>query len=182
MNIKQIRYVRFRLIGLWLLACLVVSPAYADLKTDIDQLIIRKSAADKTLTKQEKLFDYRCDMIAKYLGFPDTPTGKATKYSCDVPAVGIAFYAGKDLGKHPPEKIAQYFRDELAKHNVKAKIFIKHDHEYGSSMGFYINGDSWLGKPKRPSEGVKMIEALAAETKLILLTEGRIKKWPKSIK
>lgn len=183
MNAKMNKLlVQCRMIGLWLLVCLVTLPVYADLKTDIDQQIINKSAEDKTLTNQEKLFDHRCDMIAKYLGFSDTPTGKATKYSCDVPAVGIAFYAGKDLGKHPPEKIAQYFKDELAKYNVKAEIFIKHDHEYGSSMGFYINGDSWLRKPKRPSEAVKEIEALAAETKLLLFTKGRIKEWPKAIK
>ena len=182
MNTIKIRYVQFRLIGLFLLACLVVSPAYADLRVDAARAIILAAKADTSLTNHEKLFVYRCKTIAKYLGFSDTPTGRATKYSCDIPAVGIAFYAGKDLGKHPPEKIAQYFKNELAKHNVKAKIFIKHGHEHGSSMGFYINGDSWLRKPKRPSEAVKEIEALAAETKLLLFTKGRIKEWPKSIK
>jgi len=164
------------MIGLWLLACLVVSSAYADLKTDVDQLIINKLAEDKTLSNQEKLFDCRCDMIAKYLGFSETPTGRATKYSCDVPAVGIAFYAGKDLGKHPPEKIAKYFKDELAKYNVKAEIFIKHDHEFGSSMGFYINGDSWLSLPIDPLKAVKEIDILATEAKLLLFSKGRIKK------
>ena len=170
------------MVGLWLLACLVALPSYADLKTDVDQLIINKSAEDKTLTNQEKLFDHRCDMIAKYLGFSDTPTGKATKYSCDVPAVGIAFYAGKDLGKHPPEKITQYIQNELSKHNVKSKAFIKHNHNHGSSVAFYINGESWLTMPLDPLESVKKVEALAAETKLILFTAGRIKTWPKSVK
>lgn len=182
MNTIKIRYVQFRFIGLWLMACLVALPAYADLQIDAARAIILAAKADTSLTDHEKLFVYRCETVTKYLGFPDTPTGKATKYSCDVPAIGIAFYAGKDLGKHPPEKIAQYFIDELAKHNLTAQVFIKHDHEYGSSMGFYINGKSWLAMPRRPSEAVKMIESLAAETKLILFTKGRIKEWPKSIK
>ena len=132
MNTKMnIRPVNRGMIGLWLLSCLVMSPVYADLQIDAARAIILAAKADKTLTDHEKLFVYRCETIVKYLGFPDTPTGKATKYSCDVPAVGIAFYAGKDLGKHPPEKIAQYFIDELAKHNVKAQAFIKHDHAHG---------------------------------------------------
>ena len=183
MNTKMnIRPVQRGMVGLWLLVCLVVSPAYADLRLDEVRAILKAAKANKTLTDHEKLFVYRCKTIAKYLGFSDTPTGRATKYSCDIPAVGIAFYAGKDLGKHPPEKIAQYFKDELAKHNVKAEVFIKRGHAHGSSMGFYINGESWLREVKRPSEAVKMIEFLAAETKLILFTKGRIKEWPKSIK
>jgi len=181
-TIMNIRRVQRGMIGLCLLTCLVVSPAYADLQIDAARAIILAAKADKTLTDHEKLFVYRCKTIAKYLGFPDTPTGKATKYSCDVPAVGIALYAGKDLGKHPPEKIAQYFIDELAKQNIKAKAFIKHDHEYGSSMAFYINGESWLIMPLDPLEAIKKIKSLASETKLILLTKGRIKEWPKSLK
>ena len=183
MNTKMIRYVQYRLIGLLLLiASMVASSAESFLDLDVNLAILKEAVTDKTKTDKEKLFVYRCEMMVKYLGFPQTPTGKATKYSCDVPAVGIALYAGKDLGKHPPENIAQYFKSELAKHNVKAEIFIKHDHEYGSSMAFYINGKSWLRLPIDPLEAVKDIEALAAETKLILFTKGRIKKWPKSVK
>lgn len=179
---KNIKYtVRGGLIGLCaILICLISTVVYADLKSNMDQLIISKSVNETTLTKKQKLFEYRCEMIEKYVGFSDDPTGKATKYSCDHPAVGIAFYAGKDLGKHSPEKVAQYFKDELAKQNIKAEVFIKHGHEYGSSMAFYIIGDSWLRKPINPLDGIKEIETLAAETKLILLTEGQINEWPKS--
>ncbi len=52
------------------------------------------------------------------MGFSDTPSGRATQHSCDKPEIGIALYAGKDLGKHPPEKVGQYFKSELAKHKV----------------------------------------------------------------
>jgi len=161
MNTIKIRYVQFRLIGLCLLiTSMVASSAESFLDLDVNVAILDKSKTNKSITDHEKLFIYRYKMMEKYLGFPDTPTGKATKYSCDVPAIGIALYAGKDLGKHPPEKIAQYFIDELAKHNLTAQAFIKHDHEYGSSMAFYINGESWLSQIKRPSEAVKMIKLL----------------------
>jgi len=181
MNIKQIRYVQFSILWLCIFSSMAASSAESFLDLDVNVAILEKAKANKAITDHEKLFVYRCKMMKKYLGFPDTPTGKATKYSCDVPAVGIALYAGKDLGKHPPEKIAQYFIDELAKHNVKAKAFIKHDHEYGSSMAFYINGESWVAMPLDPLEATKKIELLATETKLILLTKGRIKKWPESV-
>lgn len=129
-------------------------------------------------TDYEKLFVYRCETIDETIGFADTPTGKATEYSCRAPNIGIALYAGADLGKHPPEKIAQYFVDEIAKYGVTAETFIKHDHPHGSSMEFYIDGDSWLDDPIRPSQAVEKIEALAAEAKLLLYTAGKIEAWP----
>lgn len=150
----------------------------ADLKEDIDRAIIKGNAADTSRTDHEKLFVYRCESIAKAIGFSETASGRATRYSCDHPGVGIAFYAGSDLGKHPPEKIARYFKDELAGHGMISEVFIKPGHEHGSSMAFYINGDSYLSDPVRPSEATKLIEAIAAEAKLILLTKGRIKEWP----
>lgn len=122
----------------------------------------------------------RCKHLEQFKGFSNNVTGKATKYSCNNQAVGIALYAGKDLGKHPPEKIAKYFVDQLAERKVSSKVFIKHNHKHGSSMAFYINGDSWLTKAKRPSEAVKMIDNLAAETKLVYLIGGR--KQPNPVK
>ena len=161
MNTKMIRYVQYGLIGLCFLACLMVSPAYAGSSTDEDTYLLFSG--------------YRCEVLIKLGSFSKTVTGKATEFSCQKPAIGIALYAGKDLGKHSPEKIAQYFKDELAKHNVKAEVFIKHNHEYGSSMTFYINGDSWLKKAVGALEAVDMIEGLAAEAKLVYFTNGQIK-------
>lgn len=136
MNIKMTKGSAKRGINsFWLSLCLLVSTAYAGLKFDETRVILHAAKVDKMLTDREKLFVYRCQTIAKYLVFSDTPTGKATKYSCDA-TVGVAFYAGKDLGRHPPEKVAQYFIDELVKQNVKTEVFFKHDHEYGSSMAF----------------------------------------------
>lgn len=163
-----------------LIALLWPLSVQADLQIDVNRALLRESASDTSRSDYEKLFTYRCETIANTIGFSDTPTGRATKYSCDEPGVGIAFYAGPDLGKHPPEKIAQYFKDELAGYGMISEVFIKTGHEYGSSMAFYINGDSWLPLPVDPLEGAKQIEALAAEAKLILFTDGRIKKLPRS--
>lgn len=171
-------YLPWPVCGILLLAVLWVFPVQADLKEDIDRAIIRGNAANTSRTDHEKLFVYRCESIAKAIGFSETASGRATKYSCDQPGIGIAFYAGSDLGKHPPEKIAQYFKNELAEYGMISEVFIKHAHEHGSSMAFYINGDSYLSDPVRPSEATKLIEAIAAEAKLILLTKGRIKEWP----
>ncbi len=166
---------------LMLLAVIIHSGvAWADLQTNEAAAVLRAAKSETTLTDHEKLFVYRCDMIRKYMGFPDTPSGNATKHSCDKPEIGIAFFAGSDLGKHPPEKIANYFKAELAKHRISAEIFIQDDWKYNSSMGFYVNGESWLKNPVSPSKAVDMIEALAAESLLILYTKGRIKEWPKA--
>lgn len=143
------------------MAFLVALPSYANPPTDEDTYLLFSG--------------HRCDVLIKLGGFSKTVTGKATEFSCQKPAIGIALYAGKDLGKHPPEKIAQHFIDELAKHNVKAEVFIKHNHEYGSSMTFYINGDSWLKKAVGALDAVEMIDGLAAEAKLVYFTNGQIK-------
>lgn len=150
----------------------------ADLRVNEAAAILKASKSEEGLTDHEKLFVYRCDMIRKHLGFPDTPTGLATKHSCENPEIGIAFFAGADLGNHSPEKIGNYFKAELAKYDINAKVFIQHKWPHGSSLGFYINGESWLKEPVRPSQAVNKIEALAAEALLILYTKGRIKKWP----
>ena len=152
--------------------------AWADLKTDMDGAILAGLRHDTSLTKHEKLFVYRCESIARAIGFSETPTGRAMKYSCDEPGVGIALYAGKDLGKHPPEKVAQYFVDELAKEGVHAEVYIKPDHEFGSSMAFYINGDSWRREPVSPADALKLLPFLADESKLLLYAGKRIDRVP----
>ena len=160
------------------LCCAMPWAAFAtDLQTQHDRAILDAASDLTRLSKREKLFVYRCQIMRELLGFENNPTGKAQAYSCNETGVGIAFYAGNDLGKHPPEKIARLFRDGLAEYKVPARVFVKHGHQHGSSMAFYINGESWLREPVRPSKGYEMIEALAAETNLILLKRGRIDAW-----
>lgn len=151
-----------------------------DLQTGPSAAILRAVKHDKTRTDHEKLFVYRCEIMDEVLGYEENPTGQATKHSCDHTEVGIALYAGNDLGNHTPEKVAQYLMDELKKHRVNSTVFIKHKHPYGTSMAFYINGSSWLRNPVGPMRGIELIEALAAETKLILLKYGRLKEWPQA--
>ena len=65
-----------------------------------------------------------------------------TKYSCDVAGVGIAIYAGADLGKHSPEKVGQYFIDKLLEEGLKAEMHIEHNYAHGTGMEFFVNGES----------------------------------------
>ncbi len=141
---------------------------HADLQSYQDRAILIASKAETNLTKVQKISTHRCEMIKKYLGFSDSIMGRAIKHSCDKAEVAITLYAGKDLGEHSPEKVAQYFKDELLKHHVKAEIFIRKNHPHGTSMGFYVNGGSRLKKPVDPMRGIELLEALAAETILIL--------------
>jgi len=152
---------------------------WADLKRDEAIALLRAAKAEKNLTDQEKLGRYRCDMISKYLGFKDTVIGKARKYSCNTPEIGVALYAGEDLGDHSPEKVAQYFKDEFTKNNINAEVFIQKNHPYGTSMGFYINGESLIRNPVDPLKGIEILKGMAAEALLILYTEKRISTWPK---
>ena len=145
------------------------STAMADLDVKINRAILDATKHDNTRSEADTLFKSRCQTIASTVGFENDVTGRAREYSCRETGVGITLYAGNDLGKHPPEKIARLFRDRLAKHKVRSRVFIKKGHPYGSSMAFYINGESWLREPVQPSRGYEMIEALAAETNLILL-------------
>lgn len=153
-------------------------PANADLIKDVNQAILAGLPESDTRTNVEKLYGDRCASIEKTIGFADTPMGHATKYSCDIPCVGIALYAGSDLGKHPPEKVGSYFVDELRVEGLKAELFIKSDHDHGSSMAFLINGASYFDNAVRPSEAAKLLRAIIAESKLILYSDGRLEEIP----
>ncbi len=154
--------------------------AFAHIDTEINRQILTATKSDTSRTDKDKLFTNRCDTIKQYVGFEESISGQAREYSCNYTGVGIALYAGSDLGKHSPESVGQYFISELKKRGVSAQFFIKPDHEYGSSMAFFIDGRTWLLEPINPLEGIKDIDFLANETKLLLLKGGRITEWPKS--
>lgn len=164
----------------WLGSALLISisvAAYADLDTAINRAILKATAHDTSRSDEQKLFENRCETIAATIGFENGVTGQARKYSCEVNGVGIALYAGDDLGKHSPEKVGKYFVDALAAKSLPAQVFIERDHEYGSSIAFYIDGQSWNRQAVDPLSATKQIDALIAETNLILLTRGRIDQW-----
>jgi len=149
-----------------------------DLDAALNKSILDALAHDSSRTGTEKLFDNRCKTIRETVGFEDSIDGKAREYSCDVDGIGITLYAGEDLGKHKPETVAKHFTDYLSnKRGLHAKAFIQRGHPYGTSMAFYINGSSWLFQPVKPMKGIEKLDALAAEAKLILLTDERVDGW-----
>ena len=163
----------------WGFALLISIPvaASADLDTEINRAILEATTHDTSRTNEQKLFENRCETIAATVGFEENVTGQARRYSCEVNGIGITLYAGADLGNHLPEKVGKYFGDALAEKNLPAQVFIERDHEHGSSMAFYVDGQSWNERAIDPLSATEQIDALVAETNLILLTRGRIDQW-----
>lgn len=147
--------------------------------------LLSASKQDQSMNKHEKLFVHRCATIEKYLGFKKTPIGHAMKYSCTAPVVGVALYAGGDLGDHSPEDIAKYIEASFAKNGMKAKVFIDKKHEHGSSVAMMMGGGSHLYNPVGPLDAIKSIKSFASEAKLIYfkdkkITSDELEKWVKS--
>lgn len=119
------------------------------------------------------------------IGFDDTVLGLTLEYSCSAPVVGVIFYAGNDLGKHSPEKIAAYMKTEFEKNGVLAKVFIKENREHGSSSSFLVRGGRKVMNPVDPLSAIKNIEDFVANIKLVffadkLITSSELEKWIKS--
>jgi len=173
--------------GMASLISLAAIPAHAEnpgLKTILGAQLLR--AADNTISADDyqKLSFNRCASLKKYVGFSDTPLGQATEYSCKGLNIGITLYAGKDLGKHSPEKVAQLFKSKLAEEAMTAEVFIKPNHEYGTVMAFFINGESYFNDYIIPMEAIKNIDTLAAEARLFYfkneqITPHQLSEWIK---
>lgn len=155
------------------------------LGTVLGAQLLKASEADSSLTVDEKLNVYRCETVKKHVGFDGTILGDALEYSCSAPVVGVVFYAGNDLGKHSPEKIAAYMEAEFAKNGVSAKVFIKPNHGHGSSASFIVRGGREVMNPIDPLSAIKNIEGFVANIKLVffadkLITSSELGKWVKS--
>lgn len=150
---------------------------WADLDAAFNRSILVALKHDTERTNKEKLFEDRCQTIIETVGFEDSITGEARKFSCDVSGVGVALYAGSDLGKHSPQKVGQYFIDKLEAEGLEANLYILDEYDHGSHMEFYVNGQSSMIYSMRPSKAIKMIDGIAADAKLVLLHEGRVDKW-----
>ncbi|TDF41313.1 hypothetical protein EYS14_00160 [Alteromonadaceae bacterium M269] len=140
----------------------------------LDSDLLKAALSDETLTKHEKLITRRCYTIEKHLKPSDTPTSQAVQYSCTAPVVGVAFYAGDDLGEHNPDKIAAYIKNEFDKYGVMARVFIKYDHEYGSSIAYLMSGGRKVMHKPNIIDGIKGIETFVAEMKLIFFKDKKI--------
>jgi hypothetical protein len=167
-------------------------PAYAvadnaklSLDTVLGAKLLKAAESETSLTADEKLNVYRCKMVKKFVGFDDTILGNALEYSCSAAVVGVVFYAGNDLGKHSPEKIAAYMEAEFAKNGILAKVFIKPNPEHGSSASFIVRGGREVMNPIDPLSAIKNIEGFVANIKLVffadkLITSSELGKWVKS--
>lgn len=149
-----------------------------ELKDILAALVLRASKAETSISDADKLMARRCEMLTKYVGFKDTPMGKAMKYSCDAPQIGIAFYAGPDLGDYPPEQIERVFLDRIGDRGLKAKVFTDLEHEHGSSVVFFVHGDTYLRNAVDPVEALSEVKNLINETKLIFMAYRLVTKWP----
>lgn len=149
-----------------------------DLDAAFNRSILDALVDDNSRSDIEKLFDDRCQTIKDTVGFEEGISGQAREYSCDVAGIGVTLYVGEDLGKHDPAAVAKHFTDYLTnKRGIPAKAFIKKKHPYGTSMAFYVNGQSWLLEPVNPLQANEKLEALSAEAKLILFTQKRVAEW-----
>ncbi len=149
-----------------------------DLQALLNAQVTKAAKHDTRLSRMEKLFEKRCEMIEKYLGFKDDPMGKAMEYSCQEPQIGIAFYAGPDLGDYPPSHIERVFLDRIGDEGLKAKVFTDLKHEHGSNVVFFINGETYLKDPVDPVKALEQVKYLVAEAKLIFISRKQVDVWP----
>ena len=157
--------------------CVVAMPVRAEkpnLQTQLNAQLLRAAKHDTSLSDREKLFSRRCETIEKHVGFSDTPLGQSIEYSCKGMVIGVTLYAGADLGKHSPEKVAALFKEKLSNDFMTAEVFVKHDHEYGSAMAFLINGGSYTEDWADPLEALEFLDGMTAEARLIYFNNKQI--------
>lgn len=102
----------------WLLFgvfCSFVCSAHAGIQAALDGQLVEAARPHTDLSNQEILFDRRCEMIEKYLGYDDSAMSRAMHYSCQGMQIGIAFFVGADLGDYPPERIRQAYVERFRK-------------------------------------------------------------------
>ncbi len=131
-----------------------------------------------------KFYKY-CDDIERLKTAPISTLNRARIYSCDKPAdVGVAIYAGKDLGDKPPESVGQWFERLYQAYDIDTKIFIENSDAPQTLLVFYASGTSLLTSPVNTADGVAKAKFLVAEAKLIFFvnlqiqaTETEVAKW-----
>lgn len=164
----------------------VVNVAHADLREALAAELLEASKSDNSMSKKEKLITQRCIAVKRYLVEDKSALRQALYYSCTAPVVGVAFYAGNDLGQHSPEKISAYIEDEFARNGVQAKVFIT-KHKAGSTVALISRGGNFLYNPTDPVSAIKSIKSFSSEIKLAyfadkLITPEELTKWVKADK
>jgi hypothetical protein len=150
--------------------------AYAGIQADFDRELLDLSKAEPRYTNTQKLVEQRCDMIKRYIDTDSSVMRQAMGYSCggDELAIGVALLAGKDLGKHSPEKVAQHFEGLLLKQKMSSKVFIQHGYEHGTSLVFFVNGSSYYANYINPVKAMESLNGLVADVRLMYFKSGQI--------
>lgn len=130
-------------------------PAMAGIQAELDRALVDAARPHTNLSNKEIMFERRCEMIEKYLGYDGTALSQAMKYSCQGTQIGVALRVGADLGKYPPERIRDVYIERFRKEGLNAEVFIQEELEHGSNVVFFVNGESWLKELVGPIQALE---------------------------
>lgn len=157
--------------------CMVMSfPAFAGIQAALDGQILDAAKAKSRLSDQDILFDRRCEMIEKYLGYDDTAMSRAMHYSCQGMQIGIAFFVGPDLDDYPPERIRQAYIERFDALGLPAEVFIDDQYQHGTNMVFFIKGECFLPERIDPVDALDQLTTISSNAKMMFIEAGWTKK------
>ena len=159
----------------WMLfgvCCSFICSAHAGVQAALDGQLVEAARPHTDLSEQDILFDRRCEMIEKYLGYDDSAMSRAMQYSCQDMQIGIAFFVGADLGDYPPERIRQAYIERFGKLGLPTEVFIEEEPEHGTNMVFFIKGECFLPERIGPVKALDQITTISANAKMMFVEAG----------
>ena len=164
----------------WLLlgvCCSFACSAYAGIQAELNRQLVEAARPHTDLPSYDILFERRCEMIEKYLGYDDTAISRAMQFSCQGTQIGIALYVGPDFGDYPPEQIRKVYKEKIDEEGLASEVYIEKDPTQGSHVIFFINGESYMRNRIGPVEALEKIITVTAEAKLTYIDSGQAEGW-----
>ena len=96
----------------------------------------------------------------------DNIVTRAGDYSAGRNVVGIAISAGADIPKHVSlQQVGERAQQELKKFGVDSEYFVEKNPrpDAGTSIAYFINGDSWSKNPMHYREGISKAKSVATD-------------------
>ncbi len=96
----------------------------------------------------------------------DNIVTRAGDYSAGRNVVGIAISAGADIPKHVSlQQVGERAQQELKKFGVDSEYFVEKNPrpDAGTSIAYFINGDSWSKNPMHYREGINSAKSVATD-------------------